>query len=144
MGILTGSVRGGWGRFFTGKNILEKEIFSPKSIKEMASDLRAEIGKNSVKFRTPNKTGHIDLEGDEHYDKLTGQDIPTPHVQTKDIHVGPNGKISASRKSEVTRPATKADIRIARRLAEIQNLFNETNEVYENEDMSIIERGFTP
>ena len=102
----------------------EKRVFSPKSVEEMASDLRAKIGKNSVQFRTSNKTGHIDLEGDSHFDKLTKSDIATPHIQSKDIHVGQNGKISVSKKSEVIRPATKADIRVAQRLAEIQGLLN--------------------
>lgn len=34
-------------------------------------------------------------------------DIPTPHVQTRTINVGPGGQITTSKKTEVTRPATK-------------------------------------
>jgi hypothetical protein len=93
-----------------------------KSAAEMADDLANQIGKNSVKFRTPNKAGHIDLRGKSHFDKRTQTEISTPHVQTRDIRVGPNGQISAPRKTEITQPATRQDVRTARELARRQGL----------------------
>ena len=93
-----------------------------KSAKEMADDLAGQINKNSVSFTTPGKTGHIDLRGKSHFDKKTQTTIDTPHVQTRDLKVGPNGHVTAPKKTEITRPATKQDIRTARKLAERQGL----------------------
>ncbi len=86
-----------------------------KNVTEMAAELRQKIGKNSVDISTPKTKGHIDLAGEAHYDKVTKMDIPTPHVQTKPISTGPNGKMNLGR--ETIRKATKADIRVAKRLA---------------------------
>jgi len=85
-----------------------------QTAKEMASELRKKLGRNSVEYSTASKKGHIDLEGEDHYDKLTGARIPTPHVQEKPIHIGPSGKMNLGK--ETIRPATKADIRNAERL----------------------------
>lgn len=106
-----------------GENITQSTMYYSKTAEEMAAELQMQIGKNSVPFRTVDKAGHIDLAGKAHYDSLTETRIPTPHVQTYDKHIGPNGKVSISRKTEVVRPATKMDIRIARRLAEQQEMF---------------------
>jgi hypothetical protein len=95
-------------------------VCGPKNAQEMAEELSDRLGKNSVSFSTPTTRGHIDLRGKTHFDKATQTAIPTPHVQTKPIHVGPNGKTSLGK--EVTRPATKQDVRIARKLAEKQGL----------------------
>lgn len=59
---------------------------------------------------------------------IPGESIPTPHVQTYDLHKGPTGELSISRKSEVILSATKNDVRIARRLAEKKGLINELRE----------------
>ena len=56
---------------------------------EMAGELSTQIGKNSVRYTTPNKTGHIDLKGKSHFDKATGQNIPTPHVQERSLNYCP-------------------------------------------------------
>ena len=85
-----------------------------KNADEMAAELQQQLGKNSVPFSTPGTKGHIDLAGSEHFDKATQKYIPTPHVQTRQINVGPNEKINLG--EEVIRPATKQDIRIAREL----------------------------
>jgi hypothetical protein len=77
-----------------------------KSVGEMADDLSGQLGKNSVSFRTPNKVGHIDLKGKAH------GGVPTPHVQERALHTGPNGRTNLGR--QTTRPATKQDIRTAR------------------------------
>lgn len=94
----------------------------PKTAEEMAAELSNQINKNSVTFSTPTKQGHIDLQGASHYDKATKTDIPTPHVQTRDINIGPNGKITTSKKTEVTTAASKQDVRTARRLAKEKGL----------------------
>jgi hypothetical protein len=88
-----------------------------KSVGEMADDLSGQLGKNSVSFETPTTSGHIDLKGKPHFDKATGQEIPTPHVQTQTKHVGPNGEVNLSGDVQ-TRPATKQDVRNARKLEE--------------------------
>ncbi|MFW6373911.1 MAG: RHS repeat-associated core domain-containing protein, partial [Thermodesulfobacteriota bacterium] len=93
-----------------------------KTAEEMAEELSDQIGKNSVSFTTQHQTGHIDLRGKSHFDKKTQTSIPTPHVQTRDLIIGPNNQISAPKKTEITRPATKQDIRIARRIAKNKGL----------------------
>ena len=87
-----------------------------KTAQEMAADLQRQLGKNSVEFRTPSTKGHIDLAGAAHFDKATQTKIPTPHVQTKSVNVGPNGRINLGR--ETTKAATKQDIRTAKKLSE--------------------------
>jgi hypothetical protein len=82
----------------------------------MAHDLAGRLGKSSVPFETPSEKGHIDLIGKGHLDKASGRRIPTPHVQTKPKNTGPGGEVNLG--PETTRPATKADIRTAERLAE--------------------------
>jgi len=114
-----------------------KQIFRSKTVEEMAHELSDAIGKNSVKFRTSDRMGHIDLKGESHYDKLTKTYTDTPHVQSRKINIGPNGKINTSNKTEVIRPATKADVRTAQRLAEQQGLFN--NQIAINEQETIIQ-----
>ena len=85
-----------------------------KSAAEMADDLAGQLGRNRVSGRTAGgKQIDIDLRGKGHFDKATGQKIETPHVHEATINVGPNGKINLSDK--ITRPATKQDIRTARR-----------------------------
>ncbi|BAX59554.1 RHS repeat-associated core domain-containing protein [Burkholderia stabilis] len=94
----------------------------PKDSTEMAQELSKQINQNSVTFSTPTTQGHIDLQGASHFDKATGTDIPTPHVQTRTINVGPNGQVTTSKKTEVTRAATKQDVRVARELARRKGL----------------------
>lgn len=89
---------------------------------EMARELSNKINRNSVGFSTSTTQGHIDLQGASHYDKATGADIPTPHVQSRKINVGPNGQVTTSKKTEVTRAATKEDVRVARELARRKGL----------------------
>ncbi|MEN8513847.1 RHS repeat-associated core domain-containing protein [Burkholderia sp. RS02] len=93
-----------------------------KNEEEMARELSGQINQNSVTFSTPTTQGHIDLQGASHFDKATGVDIPTPHVQTRKINVGPNGQVTTSKKTEVTRAATKQDVRVARELARRKGL----------------------
>ncbi|RQZ33510.1 sugar-binding protein [Burkholderia sp. Bp9090] len=94
----------------------------PKDPTEMAQELSNQINQNSVTFSTPTTQGHIDLQGASHFDKATGTDIPTPHVQTRKINIGPNGQVTTSKKTEVTRAATKQDVRVARELARRKGL----------------------
>jgi len=75
-----------------------------KTVEQMASDLKGQIGKNTVSTTTSGAKVNIDLAGASH-------GVPTPHVQTQSINVGLNGKINLGTK--VTRAATKADIRTA-------------------------------
>ena len=99
-----------------------KAAAKSKTAKEMAEELSDQIGKNSISFTTPNKTGHIDLRGKSHFDKKTQTSVPTPHVQTRDLKIGPNGQVSAPKKTEITKPATVQDIRTARKLAKRKGL----------------------
>ncbi len=86
-----------------------------KTAAEMADDVAGQLGRNRVSGRTAGgKQVDIDLRGKGHFDKATGQRIETPHVHEATINVGPNGKINLS--DRITRPATKQDIRTARRL----------------------------
>jgi RHS repeat-associated protein len=85
-----------------------------KSPAEMADDLQKEVGKNRVSAETATHQVNIDLKGKAHFDKATKKLIPTPHVQTYKKNVGPNGKINFS--NGTTRPATKKDIRTARKI----------------------------
>ena len=94
----------------------------PQNESEMARELSRIIGVNSVPFSTTSTQGHIDLQGSSHFDKKSGIDIPTPHVQTRKINIGPNGQVTTSKKSEITRPATVQDIRLAREIAKRKGL----------------------
>jgi len=88
-----------------------------KTATQMAGELSDEIGKNSVSYTTPNKTGRIDLKGKSHFDKPTGQSIPTPHVQERVVNRSPGGgRVNTS--AATTRPATKQDVRTARKIVE--------------------------
>ena len=91
-------------------------------IAQIDHKLSEQINQNSVTFSTPTTQGHIDLQGASHFDKATGVDIPTPHVQTRKINIGPNGQVTTSKKTEVTKAATKQDIRVARELARRKGL----------------------
>ena len=88
-----------------------------KSAEEMATELRGKLGKNSVVFKTTSTKVHIDLAGKAHYDKVMREYIPTPHVQTHLIHTSFYGKTRITKNPETTIPATKDDIRLARRLS---------------------------
>jgi hypothetical protein len=88
----------------------------PQSVEQMAEQLSHEIGKNSVAFETPSVKGHIDLRGKAHFDQATRLRIPTPHVQISPKIAGPSGALGLGR--QTTRPAIKADIRMARALAQ--------------------------
>ncbi|WP_321573040.1 RHS repeat domain-containing protein, partial [Hafnia alvei] len=94
----------------------------PKTAKEMAEELADKINRNSVNFSTSTKMGHIDLRGRSHFDKATKTDIPTPHVQSSDVNIRPDGARFPLKKTEVAEAATKQDIRTARKLAKRQGL----------------------
>ncbi|WP_226888168.1 RHS repeat-associated core domain-containing protein, partial [Pectobacterium aquaticum] len=96
--------------------------FRSKSAEEMADELADKINKNSVNFSTTDSMGHIDLRGRSHFDKITQTDIPTPHVQTSQVNEVPGKGRFPLKKTEVARPATKQDIRTARKLAKRQGL----------------------
>ena len=87
-----------------------------KATAEMAQDLQQQIGKGSVRYETPATSSRVDLTGKAHYDKKTGQNVATPHVQEAQKHVGPQGQVNTS--PPTVREATKADIRAAKRLAD--------------------------
>ena len=88
-----------------------------KTAKEMGSELAGQAGRHRVSAQTAGgKQIDIDLAGKRHYDKPSGTWIETPHVHESQINVGPAGQISTSGKT--TRPATKADIRTARKILE--------------------------
>jgi len=95
---------------------------SSKSAVEMAEELSAQTGRTSVRYNTPTKTGHIDLKDVRnpagHFDKASGGRITAPTVQERLFHRGPNGRINVGR--QTTRPATRQDIRTARKLIERQ------------------------
>ena len=87
-----------------------------KTAAEMADDLAGRIGRNSVSVETPGVKIRVDLRGRSHFDKATQQEVPTPHVQTAQKHVGPTGQVNVGAKS--VRPATKADVRTAQKVVE--------------------------
>jgi RHS repeat-associated protein len=83
---------------------------------KMADELQQTIGKNRVSAETPTHTVNVDLQGKGHFDKGTSTLIPTPHVQIYKKNVGPQGKINYSKKGSSIRPASKADVRMARNI----------------------------
>ncbi|MBR8211278.1 hypothetical protein KDW61_21700 [Burkholderia cenocepacia] len=94
-----------------------------KNEEEIAREFSGQINQNSVTFSTSTMQGYIDLQGASYFDKATGVDIPTPHVQTRKINVDPkNGQVTTSKRTAVTRAATKQDIRVARELARRKGL----------------------
>ncbi|HEL3173133.1 TPA: RHS domain-containing protein, partial [Stenotrophomonas maltophilia] len=103
-------------------NCNDHTIQGPKDATQMAQELSQQINKNSASFSTPATQGHIDLQGATHFDKATGTDIPTPHVQSRTVNVGPNGQVTTSKKTEVTTATTKQDVRVARELARRRGL----------------------
>jgi RHS repeat-associated protein len=80
----------------------------------MASQLSKETGVTRVDLSTPEMRTNVDLVGKPHFDKATGEYINTPHVQSRPISVGPNGKINLG--PQTTRPATAADIQAAQKV----------------------------
>ena len=84
-------------------------------VKRAAADLAKKNGKNRVSVRTANTQIDIDLQGKGHFDKPSGTMIETPHVHVSEIHVGAGG---TSLSNKTTRPATMADIRMARAIME--------------------------
>ena len=80
----------------------------------MGKELADEAGQNRVSAQTPNKRIDIDLTGKGHFDKATGEKIDTPHVHEAKLNKSPDGKVNTS--GESVRPATKEDIRTARKL----------------------------
>jgi hypothetical protein len=82
----------------------------------LAKELSDQAGRHRVSAQTTEKKIDIDLQGKAHLDKATGNKIDTPHVHEAKLNVGPNGKVNTS--EQITRPATKDDIRTARKLLE--------------------------
>ena len=80
----------------------------------MASQLSKETGVTRVDLSTPEMRTNLDLVGKPHFDKATGEYINTPHVQSRPISVGPNGKINLG--PQTTRAATAADIQAAQKV----------------------------
>jgi RHS repeat-associated protein len=80
----------------------------------MASQLSKETGVTRVDLSTPEMRTNLDLVGKPHFDKVTGEYINTPHVQSRPISVGPNGKINLG--PQTTRAATAADIQAAQKV----------------------------
>ncbi|HQZ15390.1 MAG TPA: RHS repeat-associated core domain-containing protein [Vicinamibacteria bacterium] len=117
-GFVLGAIAPGGGYGAAGKAVAGKVDDAAKWRKtttEMAHELSEKTGKNSVSFETSSVRGHIDLQGKAHFDKATGQRIPTPHVQTRTKHIGPNGEVNLG--PQTTRPATNADVRTAEKLS---------------------------
>lgn len=86
---------------------------------QMGEELAEQIGKNRVSVKTTgDRQLDIDLRGKSHFDKKTQTDVPTPHVKESKLVAGENGKINVDKKSQTTRPATKQDIRTARKVVE--------------------------
>lgn len=107
------------------KPIIGKDKYV-KTPKEAAAELSKKINKNSIIFETASKIGHIDLTGRSHFDKKTGRDIETPHIQIYDKNINPiTGKAHPNKKTEIVLPATHNDIRVSRKLAKQKGLTNE-------------------
>ena len=85
----------------------------------MAGKLSSETGVNSVEFSTETSVGRIDLTGKAHFDKASGESIPTPHVHERQIHNSPTGQTNVGAKT--TRPATATDIRNAAKTIKDKN-----------------------
>ena len=80
-----------------------------KSVKERAQELKA---RNGGKNRVETPTRRVDLDGDPHYDKATGEEIETPHVNDRNPP-HPEDSPGAGRDpgfSRNTRPATHEDL----------------------------------
>jgi RHS repeat-associated protein len=108
-------------RLLTASKIASREARTAakgaKTPTEAAGELAKELGRNRVSARTTGgKQVDIDLAGKGHFDKATGKVVETPHVHTSELHVGPNGKVSAN--NTIVREATMTDVRTARKLAE--------------------------
>lgn len=90
------------------------------STEEMAKRVRENSPGNRVSATTAGGVRvDIDLAGKPHFDKATGQRVPTPHVTETQLHVGPNGEVNAG--DSKMRPATKQDIRTAQRILDERN-----------------------
>jgi hypothetical protein len=110
--------RVGAGRVLVHNNDPKRDCLKggPKSAEEMAADLSDELGTNRVSAVTAGGVQvDIDLRGKGHYDKEPGRVIETPHVHEAQTHTGPNGERNTGPKT--TRPATKADVRTAQKIA---------------------------
>ena len=96
--------------------------YKPKTAEEMAEDLYEDLNKNSVTYSTPDKMGHIDINGRAHFDKATNTKVDVPHVQESPVNIAPDGRRFLIKKQEVVTPATKQDIRVARKLAQLKGM----------------------
>ena len=96
--------------------------YKSKTAEEMADDLYGDLNKNSVTYSTPDKMGNIDINGRAHFDKATNTKVDVPHVQESPVNIAPDGRRFPMKKQEVVTPATKQDIRIARRLAQLKGM----------------------
>lgn len=103
-----------WGRCF--HNCTDDACNVRQDKVSMGRELSNKIDRNFVGFSMPTAKGYIDAQEASPYDKATGAGMPTPHVQFRKIDIGPNGQVATSKKTEVTRAATKEDLRVARRM----------------------------
>ena len=113
---MVGGIGGRGGQALTRKagDLLEG---TADTVSEMAGEVAALAGKNRVSARTAgSRQVDIDLQGKSHFDKSSGQKIETPHVHEAKLNAGPNGKTNLSHRT--TRPATREDVRVARKLLE--------------------------
>lgn len=100
-------------------NAAENIVSRSLSVKEAGANLAAKMGTNRVSVMTPGGRMQIDVAGSSHFEKSLQQEIPTPHVKFQKVNRGPTGKGKVS--PGTTRPATMADIRIARNVFERRN-----------------------
>jgi hypothetical protein len=92
---------------------------TPLSTREMATQVRDSTNRNRVTVPTgPRTSVNYDLGGRSHYDKATGQSVPTPHKNTTTLHTGPTGSSGTTSRVE---PMTKNDVRTVRRVIERRN-----------------------
>jgi RHS repeat-associated protein len=79
---------------------------------EQGAQVAGEIGRNRV---TLDNGSVVDVAGKAHFEKSTGQSVPTPHIKDATVHTGPTGKTSVT--YGPTRPATVGDVNAAARAA---------------------------
>lgn len=90
------------------------------TVQQQAQQLRSQAGRNSVTVQRGNgDSTRYDLAGNSHYNKSTGQDVPTPHVtqQRRQLNVNPaTGQTFPRTVQTQAQPMTQSDIRVVRRV----------------------------
>ncbi len=93
-----------------------KQALACKNAAEMAEELCGKIGKHRISTKTASgKRISFDMKGKAHFDKPSQKRLATPHVHVHEYAIH-NGHGRLDKNLSICRPATKADVRIFKKI----------------------------